>query len=94
MRLHAAIWTDVAKMIHECQIPQLLDLPSPAPRRPALPLQLLRYHGVDFAADMAKMAADPVTQKWWELCKPCQQPLPDRRAGEWWAQMDEAFHQE
>ena len=34
--------------------------------------------GNDFAADMAKMAADPVTQQWWDVCKPCQVPLADR----------------
>ena len=36
------------------------------------------YTGTDFAADMAKMAADPTTQRWWSFCKPCQQPLADR----------------
>ena len=28
------------------------------------------------------MAADPDTQKWWALCKPCQEPLPTCGAGE------------
>ena len=37
------------------------------------------YHGADFDADMAKMAADPTTQKWWTCCKPCQEPLPRPR---------------
>jgi L-rhamnose mutarotase len=31
------------------------------------------YTGKDFDADMSKMAADPTTQKWWDVCKPCQQ---------------------
>ena len=52
------------------------------------------YLGNDFDADMAKMAADPVTQEWWELCKPCHEPLADRAANEWWAGMDEVFHLE
>jgi L-rhamnose mutarotase len=38
------------------------------------------------------MAADPVTQEWWAVCKPCQEPLPDCAAGEWWADMQEVFH--
>ena len=50
------------------------------------------YTGSDFASDMATMAADPLTQEWWSVCKPCQQPLPDRAEGEWWAAMDEVFH--
>jgi L-rhamnose mutarotase len=50
------------------------------------------YVGDDFAADMAQMAADPKTQEWWALCKPMQEPLPDRGEGEWWATMTEVFH--
>jgi len=38
------------------------------------------------------MAADPTTQKWWELCEPCQVPLANRAPGEWWADMEEVFH--
>jgi L-rhamnose mutarotase len=50
------------------------------------------YIGDDFAADMAKMAADPVTQDWWAIMKPMQQPLLTRKKGEWWADMQEVFH--
>ena len=50
------------------------------------------YLGEDFKADMEKMAADPVTQKWWELCEPCQIPLSNREEGQWWANMEEVFH--
>jgi len=52
------------------------------------------YTGTDFAADMVKMAADPVTQRWWSVCKPCQQPLADRASEEWWSDMEEVFHQD
>jgi len=31
---------------------------------------------------VAKMAADPVTQQWWDFCMPCQKPLADRKDGE------------
>ena len=48
--------------------------------------------GEDFDGDMAKMAADPTTQKWWKVCKPCQEPLPDRDEDQWWADMEEVFH--
>jgi L-rhamnose mutarotase len=50
------------------------------------------YHGSDFAADMARMAADKTTQEWWALMMPMQDPLPDRGEGEWWAAMEEVFH--
>ena len=39
-----------------------------------------------------EMAADPETQRWWDVCKPCQQPLASRREGEWWSEMEEVFH--
>ena len=50
------------------------------------------YVGEDFAADAAKMAADPKTQEWWTHCMPLQEPLHDRPEGEWWAPMEEVFH--
>lgn len=50
------------------------------------------YVGNNFDEDMAKMAEDSLTQEWWKLTDPCQNPLPTRAQGEWWAQMEEIFH--
>jgi len=50
------------------------------------------YHGDDYQADMASMAADPDTQRWWALMCPLQEPLASRAEGEWWAPMEEVFH--
>jgi len=50
------------------------------------------YNGTDYAADMARMAADPKTQEWWAIMMPLQKPLDSRREGEWWAEMEEVFH--
>jgi L-rhamnose mutarotase len=33
-------------------------------------------------------------REWWDVMEAMQIPLPDRRAGEWWAEMDEVFHQD
>jgi L-rhamnose mutarotase len=41
---------------------------------------------------MAKMAQDKTTQEWWALMMPMQQPLPDRKEGEWWKEIEEVFH--
>jgi L-rhamnose mutarotase len=41
---------------------------------------------------MAAMAADPVTQDWWRLTDPCQQPMPGTAEGEHWAALEEVFH--
>ncbi len=50
------------------------------------------YHGADYAADMAQIAACPKTQEWWSIMQPMQRPLETRAKGEWWAQMEEVFH--
>lgn len=87
--LHAAVWPDVLRMITECNIRNYsIFLKEPE----NLMFSYFEYHGTDFEADMAKMAADPVTQKWWDVCKPCQAPLETRKEGEWWADMREVFH--
>lgn len=52
----------------------------------------LEYVGDDYEADMAACAADPITQKWWDICKPMQRPVADRAPGEWWKEIPELFH--
>ncbi|EAL0806796.1 L-rhamnose mutarotase, partial [Campylobacter coli] len=48
------------------------------------------YIGADFEADMAKMARDESTQKWWKVTDPCQISLG--YAGQKWLNMEEVFH--
>ncbi len=50
------------------------------------------YTGNDYEVDMAKMAAHPKTQEWWDVVKPCMQPLESRKEGEWWSDMEEVYH--
>ena len=50
------------------------------------------YVGDDFEVDMAAMAADPETQRWWKLTDAMQDPLPDREPGTWWKTLREVFH--
>jgi L-rhamnose mutarotase len=88
-RLHAAVWPDVLAMITACNIRNYsIFLKEPE----NLLFAYFEYHGTDFAADMAKMAADKTTQEWWAVCMPCQAPLATRAEGEWWAGMEEVFH--
>jgi L-rhamnose mutarotase len=94
IRLHAAVWPDVLKMIKECDIRNYSIFLRRLPDNRHYLFSYFEYLGNDFDADMAKMAADPATQKWWELCKPCHEPLADRAAHEWWAGMAEVFHLE
>jgi L-rhamnose mutarotase len=86
-RLHAAVWQGVLKMISECNIRNYSIY-----YKDGYLFSYFEYVGEDYAADMARMAADPETQRWWAVCKPCQQPLETRADGEWWADMEEVFH--
>ena len=88
-RLHAAVWPEVARMIAACKIRNYSIF-----YRDGLLFGYFEYVGSDYEADMAKMAADPVTQQWWEHCEPCQMPLDTCAEGEWWAPMEEVFHQD
>lgn len=93
-KLHAAVWPDVLKMIGDCHIRNYsIYLRTLDDGQPYL-FSYFEYVGHDFDADMARMAADPTTQRWWAECKPCQKPLTNRAEGEWWSSMEEVFHTE
>ena len=91
-KLHAAVWPDVIKMIRDCNIRNYsIYLHTLDDGQPYL-FSYFEYVGQDFAGDMAQMAADPTTQRWWSFCKPCQKPLANRAPDEWWSGMEEVFH--
>ena len=88
-QLHATVWPAVLRQISRGHISNY----SIYLREPEnLLFSHFEYHGHDFAADMAAMAADPETQRWWVACMPCQAPLVSRQTGEHWAAMEEVFH--
>ncbi len=88
-RLHADVWPGVLAKISQCNITNY----SIFLREPEnILFSYFEYVGDDFATDMAAMAADKETQRWWEVCMPCQEPLTPRDEGEWWANMEEVFH--
>ncbi len=85
--LHAHIWPEINAMIKECNIQNYSIY-----WKDNYLFSYFEYTGDDYEADMAKMAADPATQRWWDACKPCQRPLDARKEGEWWADMEEVYH--
>jgi len=86
-RLHADVWPEVLDMIRECNIRNYSIF-----QRDGYLFSYFEYVGEDFEADMEKMAADPKTQEWWDVCMPCQEPVETAEDGEWWAPMEEVFH--
>lgn len=88
-RIHANCWPEILAKISECNITNYsIYLKEPE----NLLFAYWEYRGTDFAADGARMAADPKTQEWWDICMPMQEPLDTRKEGEWWAMMEEVFH--
>lgn len=90
--LHAAVWPDVLRRISACRIRNYSIYLHRMPDGQHLLFSYFEYKGDDFAADMARMAADPATQDWWKLCNPCQQPVAEARVGNTWSPMPEIFH--
>jgi L-rhamnose mutarotase len=90
--LHAAAWPDVLAIIKRSRIQNYsIYLRTLTDGRPYL-FSYFEYVGDDFAADMARLAAEPATQRWWAECVPCLELLPDRASGEIWSPMKEVFH--
>ena len=86
-RYHAAVWPEILDMISQCNIRNYSIF-----HNDHMLFAYFEYVGDDFDADMAKMAADPKTQEWWDVMMPMQQPIATRAEGEWWANMQEVFH--
>ncbi|MGV8883715.1 MAG: L-rhamnose mutarotase [Rhodoglobus sp.] len=52
------------------------------------------YVGYDYAADMARIQADPLSQEWWTHTDPCQVPFGQAPGSGVWREMDLAWHME
>lgn len=90
--LHAAPWPGVLAKIRECHIRNYSIYLREVAKGQYLLFSYFEYTGGDLAADMAKMAADPETQRWWRETDPCQIPIPARGDKEFWSRMEEVFH--
>ncbi|MBE3073815.1 MAG: L-rhamnose mutarotase [Actinobacteria bacterium] len=87
LELHRAVWPSVLATITACNVRNYSIY-----RYHDLLFSYFDYVGDDYAADMARMAADPETQRWWDVCGPCQRQTDDAVPGEWWTPIDEVFH--
>jgi L-rhamnose mutarotase len=86
-RLHAHVWPGVLQALGRAHVSNYSIF-----LRDGVLFSYLEYNGNDFAGDMAAVAEDETTRRWWELTGPCQQPLPTIKADQWWAPAEEVFH--
>jgi len=86
-RYHAAVWPGILAKITECNIRNYSIF-----LKDGFLFAYFEYVGTDFDGDMKQMGDDPLTQQWWDVMKPMQEPIAARAPGEWWANMEEVFH--
>jgi L-rhamnose mutarotase len=85
--LHADAWPGVLDALRAAHVTNYSIF-----LRDGLLFSYLEYHGENYAADMARVAQDETTRRWWQLTDPCQQPVDTAAEDEWWAPAEEVFH--
>jgi L-rhamnose mutarotase len=86
-QLHSEVWPQVLAALRRAHVRNYSIF-----LRDGLLFSYLEYTGEDYDADMAAIAADEATRRWWQLTDPCQQPLGSAASGQWWAPAEELFH--
>ncbi|KAA1477097.1 rhamnose mutarotase [Dentipellis sp. KUC8613] len=91
--IHAAVWPSVLAAIERAHIVDYSIHYHP-------PLHLLiatfKYTGSDFEKDMAEMAKDEETRRWWKLTDAMQESFVEGATGSggdipWWKNLEEVF---
>ena len=88
LRLHSAVWPQVEQTLRDCNVTNytIFILEDTL-------FAYYEYEGTDHAADMARIAQDPVSQEWWTRTDPCQTAFGrEAAAGERWRAMQEIWH--
>ena len=87
LELHAQVWPEVESMLAAANIRNYTIF-----LRGDTLFSYYEYVGTDHAKDLARIAADPATQRWWQLTDPCQERLPGTPEGAQWAPLTEVWH--
>ncbi|WP_234544577.1 L-rhamnose mutarotase [Streptomyces shenzhenensis] len=87
LALHRAVWPEVEAALRAAHFRNYTIF-----LRGDVLFSYFEYDGDDFDADVAAIAADPATQRWWRLTDPCQQPWSDTGAGGTWSDLEEVWH--
>jgi L-rhamnose mutarotase len=85
-RIHAEVWPGVLATLKRANVSKFSIF-----RFENMLFSYMEYTGKDYEADMALISADPVTQEWWKVTAPMQNPVPQKKENEWWHQIPEVF---
>lgn len=90
-RHHRRIWPEIEQAIREAGITRYSIF-----HRDGVMFAYYEYTGPEeeYAERMRRLDAAPRMQEWYALMQPMQVPVDGRRPGEWWAAMEEVFHQD
>lgn len=86
-KIHAEVWPTVLDRLRKSNIRNYSIY-----RYENLLFSYFEYVGDDFDKDMAEIAADPETQRWWKVTDPMQNKVPEATENEWWHVIPEVFH--
>ena len=86
-RIHEEVWPSVLAMLKKANVQNFSIY-----RYEHLLFAYMEYTGNDYEADMALIAADPETQRWWKITGPMQKPVPEVEDGQWLLTIPEKFH--
>lgn len=88
-RLHAECWPAVMKTLSNNNVRNFaIFIKEPE----NLLFGAFDFVGEDYVEAQKRIAECPATKAWLKLTDPCQEPLPTRTPGEWWAFMPLVFH--
>jgi len=88
LRLHRETWPEILAIIARAGIRNYsIFLREPED----LLFAYWEYHGTDYAADMAGLAAEPRMKDWWAITDPMQTRLESVADDKHWALMQQVF---
>jgi L-rhamnose mutarotase len=87
LALHAAVWPQVEATLTASNFTNYTIF-----IHDDLLISYFEYAGDDYAADLERIAADPVTRKWWTHTDPCQTPVDGAPEGAIWVDAREVWH--
>lgn len=88
--LHADAWPGVVERMRLSNVRNFSIFTTELAGRKYL-FGYYEYTGDDYEADMRALAEDPETRRWWAETDPCQRPLPNRKPGAHWTEMEPLF---
>ncbi|MDA8291952.1 MAG: L-rhamnose mutarotase [Actinomycetota bacterium] len=84
---HRAVWPEVLDALRRANVTNYSIY-----RHGDLLFSYLEYRGSDYEADMARLAEDEPTQRWWSVMMPMQRTLRSDPDAPWWTDLEELFH--